>query len=171
MTDILHYRYNPDLTTFGGRLRYAMEQRNVSSEMLAQELTRNGFSVTRKNIDQWCRIDADTWRGQTEATPKGWVITRKGQGLDNSRGPYPLEIQLMVLYLQINGTWLFIGGDLPMNRGGDLPTTRDDMQALWGADKKTRQLFNYIMRLNDKARESLIDYLIHTNQIDLMDDD
>lgn len=156
-----------NLTTFGGRLCYAMEKREFSAQKMAQELCRQGFACTRKNIEQWWLIDDHTWRGIPEINDQGqWIITSKGKNLKSSRPPYPGEIQLMVLILNINGMWLFVGGDLPMERGGGIPTTKDDLNALWESDTDTRQLISYIMKLDPKAKQHLLKYLMATGQMD-----
>lgn len=133
---------------------------------MAQELTRNGFACTRKNIEQWWLIDDTTWRGVPEINPHGqWVIKTKGASLKNSRPPYPGELQLMVLILDINGLWLFVGGDLPMERGGGIPTSKDELTALWESDDTTRDLISYIMELNPTAKKHLLKYLKATGQV------
>ena len=158
-----------DLTTFGGRLRHAMEKRSISSAGLAQVLARQGFAVKRKNIDQWKLIDENTWRETSEIDPiTEREVTTPRKGLENSRGPYPNELQIMVVHLHINGMWLMVGGAIPMERGGGLPITAEDMQEVWKADKATRFLISHVMAMNDQSRQAIIQYLAATNQIDFL---
>lgn len=160
-------KHTNDLTTFGGRLKYGMEARDFSAQKLAQELCRNGFSCTRKNVEQWWLINDATWRGEPELNPAGqWVIPNKGSPLKNSRPPYPGEIQLIVLLLKINGMWLFIGGGLPMWRGGDsLPNSREQLEQMWKSDPATRSLVSYVMGLDADAKMHMVNYLKATGQI------
>ncbi len=164
------YNNQPDLTTFGGRLKFAMEARNIKSEQMAQFLVRKGFAVTRINIDQWCRINENTWRGEAEQINGKWKVTKKGKGLEDSRAPYPVEVQYLVVHLQINGMWLMLGGAIPMERGGGLPVTVEEMSRIWEADAATRFLVNHVMAMNEQSRDAIIQYLAATNQIDYMPD-
>ncbi len=169
LTSILHsIKKHTDLTTFGGRLKFAMEKREIKSEQLAQYLVRKGFAVTRINIDQWCRINENTWRGEAAQVGKKWKVVKKGKGLEDSRGPYPVEVQYLVVHLKINGMWLMLGGDIPMERGGGIPTTAEDMSKVWEADADTRFLISHVMAMNEQSRAAIIQYLAATNQIDLM---
>ena len=171
MTSILpRPKKTADLTTFGGRLHHAMEKRGASSAGLAQVLVRQGFSVNRINIDQWCRINENTWKGESNLGTNGkWKVVKKGTGLKDSRSPYPMELQLIVIHLRINGMWLMVGGDIPMERGGGLPETREDMEEIWDTDPDTRLLLNHVLKMNKQARKSLIDFLAATNQVDYLD--
>jgi hypothetical protein len=167
LTSILQsFDNQPDLTTFVGRLKFAMEVRKIKSEQFAQVFVRKGFSVTRKNIDQWCRIDENTWRGKAEQVGKKWKVIKKGAGLDDSRGPYPVELQYMVVHLKINGMWLMVGGNMPMERGGGIPITAEDMSTVWEAGADTRFLINHVMKMNKQSRAAITQYLAATNQID-----
>jgi len=140
-----------------------MEKREIKSEQLAQFLVRKGFAVTRINIDQWCRINEDTWRGEAAQVGKKWKVVKKGKGLEDSRGPYPVEVQYLVVHLKINGMWLMLGGGIP--------TTAEDMSKVWEADADTRFLISHVMAMNEQSRAAIIQYLAATNQIDLMPGD
>lgn len=179
-----------DLTTFGGRLAWAMKQRNVSSQALSQFLIREGFSASRANIDQWKKISDDTWRGKSEVGAGGtYQITQRGTGLKDSRAPYPAEILLITQRLRINGFWLFVGGTMPWERPedlteddpdltdeqreviADLPTSKEDLEKLWAADKKRRAVMNAVMNLPDDAHNALFDLLSSLGLVELPEDD
>ena len=163
------FNNQPDLTTFGGRLKFAMEKRNVKSEQLAQVLVRKGFAVSRINIAQWKLINENTWRETKKKNPdsdKTAITPRKG--LKDSRGPYPMELQLIVLHLNINGAWLVGGGAIPMDRVTGLPSSADDLQEMWKMDKNRKFLISHVMAMNDQTVEAIIQYLAATNQIDYM---
>ncbi|MEY8205424.1 MAG: hypothetical protein RPR40_10150 [Bermanella sp.] len=101
-----------------------------------------------------------------------WKVKTKGKGLTDSRGPYPMELQIIVFHLGINGNWLFIGGDIPIDPDNAATERSSEDEVLyrpWRGDTNTRTLINYVMTMNAQARVALIEYLGATNQIDLME--